>query len=68
MINLMILWIQAGIRLAIPESAVRGASVVRHVSDCRSRGHEFHPGPVPYYCGDFEKVIKFEIAPAANYR
>ena len=24
----------------------------RCMSDCRSRGHEFDPGPVPYFCGD----------------
>ena len=24
----------------------------RRVSDCRSRGREFDPGPVPYFRGD----------------
>ena len=28
----------------------RGA--VGNVFDCRSRGHEFDPGPVPYFRGD----------------
>ena len=23
-----------------------------YVSDCRLRGREFDPGPVPYFCGD----------------
>ena len=27
-------------------------SPVGNVSDCRSRGCEFNPGPVPYFCGD----------------
>ena len=27
-------------------------STVDNVSDCRSRGHEFDPSPVPYFCGD----------------
>ena len=25
---------------------------IRCVSDCRSRGREFDPGPVPYFRGD----------------
>ena len=24
----------------------------RYVSDCRSRGQEFDPGPIPYFRGD----------------
>ena len=35
-----------------PRSAVGNVSGYRCVSDCRSRGHEFEPGPVPYFCGD----------------
>ena len=27
-------------------------SAVGSKSDCRSRGCEFDPGPVPYFCGD----------------
>ena len=27
-------------------------SAVGNVSDCRFRGHEFDPGPVPYFHGD----------------
>ena len=27
-------------------------SAVGNVSDCRARGHEFEPGPVPYFRGD----------------
>ena len=33
-------------------SAVDNVSGYRCVSDCRSRGHEFDPGPVPYFRGD----------------
>ena len=35
-----------------PRSAVGNVSGYRCVSDCRSRGREFDPGPVPYFCGD----------------
>ena len=35
-----------------PRSAVGNVSGYRCVSDCRSRGHEFDPGPVPYFRGD----------------
>ena len=35
-----------------PRSAVGNVSGYRSVSDCRSRGREFDPGPVPYFCGD----------------
>ena len=27
-------------------------STIGNKSDCRSRGHEFDPGPVPYFRGD----------------
>ena len=37
MINLHEVWDQAGIELANPVSAVRHASVVRHVNDCAMR-------------------------------
>ena len=37
---------------AKPRSAVGNVSGYRCVSDCRSRGHEFDPGPVPYFRGD----------------
>ena len=33
-------------------SAVGNVSGYRYVSDCRSRGREFNPGPVPYFPGD----------------
>ena len=33
-------------------SAVGNVSGYRCVSDCNSRGHEFDPGPVPYFRGD----------------
>ena len=35
-----------------PRSAVGNVSGYRCVSDCRSRGCEFDPGPVPYFRGD----------------
>ena len=35
-----------------PRSAVGNVSSYRCVSDCRSRGSEFNPGPVPYFHGD----------------
>ena len=34
-------------------SAVGNVSGYRSVSDCRSRGCEFDPGPVPYFRGDW---------------
>ena len=33
-------------------STVGNVSGYRYVSDCRSRGCEFDPGPVPYFRGD----------------
>ena len=39
-------------KLAGPRSAVGNVSGYRSVSDCRSRGREFDPGPVPYFRGD----------------
>ena len=38
---------------ARPRSAVVNVSSYRCVSDCRSRGCEFDPGPVPYFRGDW---------------
>ena len=38
--------------LAEPRSAVGNMSGYRCVSDCRSRGREFDPGPVPHFRGD----------------
>ena len=35
-----------------PGSAVGNVSGYRCVSDCRSRGREFDPAPVPYFRGD----------------
>ena len=35
-----------------PRSAVGNVSGYRCLSDCRSRGREFDPGPVPYFRGD----------------
>ena len=39
--------------LAGPRSAVGNVSGYRCVSDCRSRGREFDPGPVPYFREDW---------------
>ena len=36
-----------------PRSAVGNMSCYRCVSDCRSRGREFDPGPIPYFRGDW---------------
>ena len=38
--------------IAGPRSAVGNVSGYRCVSDCRSRGREFDPGPVQYFRGD----------------
>ena len=35
-----------------PRSAVSKVSGYRCETDCRSRGHEFDPRPVPYFRGD----------------
>ena len=40
------------IRHTGPRSAVGNVSGHRCVSDCRSRGREFDPGPVSYFRGD----------------
>ena len=40
-----------------PRSAVGNVSGYRCVSDCRSRGCEFDPGPVPYFRGDIDHEI-----------
>ena len=36
-----------------PRSAVGNMSGYRCLSDCRSRGRKFDPGPVPYFRGDW---------------
>ena len=41
-----------GTGLTEPRSAVGNVSGYRCVSDYRSRGGEFDPGPVPYFRGD----------------
>ena len=40
-------------RFTGPRSAVGSVSGYRCMSDCRSRGREFDPGPVPYFRGDW---------------
>ena len=39
-----------------PPSAVGNVSGYRCVSDCRSRGREFDPGPVPYFLRSFSSL------------
>ena len=41
--------VEALMSCALQDSNVSG---YRYVSDCRSRGREFDPGPVPYFRGD----------------
>ena len=45
--KLLTIYLITGLR-----SAVGNVSGYRCVSDCRSRGREFDPGPVPYFRGD----------------
>ena len=45
-------WVEPVLSKAGPHSAVGNMSGYRCVSDCRSRGREFDPGPVPYFRGD----------------
>ena len=47
-----ILFIKFQTMFAGPGSAVGNVSDNRCESDCRSRGREFDPGPVPYFRGD----------------
>ena len=44
-----------------PRSAVGNVSGYRCVSECRSRGREFDPGPVPYFRGDDHEIISTVI-------
>ena len=39
--------------LTVLHSAVGNVSGYRWEADCRSRGHEFDPGPVSYFSGDW---------------
>ena len=47
-------WLKPVLRRAKagPRSTVGNVSGYRCVSDCRSRGRELDPGPVPYFRGD----------------
>ena len=49
------------------KSAVGNVSDYRFASDCRSRGHMFDPGPVPY-CRkiDHEFISKVILLPSAD--
>ena len=47
-----------------PRSAVGNVSGYRCVSDCRSRGHKFDPGPVPYH--DHEIISTVILLPSAD--
>ena len=44
--------IQARSYTYVEIDAVNNLSDYRCLSDCRSRGPEFDPGLVPYFCGD----------------
>ena len=50
-----------------PGSAVRQTSVKRCLSDCRSRGREFDPDPIPYDPGqnptdlDLTRIIRVDL-------
>ena len=47
-------------------SAVGNVSGYRCVSDCRSRGREFDPGPVPFVEIDHEIISTVILLPSAN--
>ena len=50
-----------------PRSAVGNVSGYRCVSDCRSRGREFDPGPVPYCVEiDHEIISTVILLPSAD--
>ena len=40
----------------------------RKLPDCRSRGREFDPGLVPYFCGDHEIISMAILLPSADSR
>ena len=47
--------------------AVGNVSDYRFASDCRSRGHMFDPGPVPYFRKiDHEFISKVILLPSAD--
>ena len=46
-------WSWSNLFVTGPRSAVGNVSGYRCMSDCRSRGREFDPGPVPYFRGDW---------------
>ena len=50
-----------------PCSAVGNVSGNRYESDCRSRGREFDPGPVPYFVEiDHEIISTLILLPSAE--
>ena len=50
-----------------PRSAVGNVSGYRCVSDCRSRGREFDPSPVPYFREiDHEIISNVILLPSAD--
>ena len=50
-----------------PRSAVGNVSGYRCVSDCRSRGRKFDPGPVPYLMEiDHEMISTVILLPSAE--
>ena len=49
-----------------PCSAVGNMFDYRCVSDCRSKGREFDPGPVPYFEIDHEIISTIILLPSAE--
>ena len=45
---------------------LKPCSTVCNMSDCRSRGHKFDPGPVPYFCGEI--ISTASLLPSADSR
>ena len=53
-------------RFAGPRSAVGNVSGYRCVSDCRSRGREFDPGPVHTFVEIDHEIISMVILPPST--
>ena len=60
-----IIWIELFWKhhLTGPRSAVCNVSGYICVYDCRSRGCEFYPGPVPYFCGNWSWNNFYGLSP-----
>ena len=51
-----------------PRSAVGNLSDCRFMSDCRSSGRKFDPGPVSYFGGDYEIISTAILLPSTDSR